>query len=30
VVDLQSGQITKSATLEQTPNELSGAVGHEH
>jgi hypothetical protein len=30
VVDLQSGQITKSATLEQAPNELSGAVGHEH
>ncbi|MFC7675106.1 zinc metallochaperone AztD [Mycolicibacterium sp. GCM10028919] len=30
LVDLGSGQITTSATLEQTPNELSGAVGHEH
>ena len=28
LVDLQTGAVTKSATLEQTPNELSGAVGH--
>lgn len=30
LVDLQSGAVTRSATLEQTPNELSGAVGHHH
>ncbi|MDG4665322.1 zinc metallochaperone AztD [Mycobacterium sp. 236(2023)] len=30
LVDLQSGAITASATLDQTPNELSGAVGHDH
>ncbi|UXA17586.1 zinc metallochaperone AztD [Mycobacterium sp. SMC-4] len=30
LVDLQAGTITTSATLEQTPNELSGAVGHHH
>ena len=30
VVDLQGGTIAKSATLPQEPNELSGAVGHQH
>jgi hypothetical protein len=30
LVDLQTGLVSKSATLEQTPNELSGAVGHHH
>jgi hypothetical protein len=30
LVDLQGGTVTASATLEQTPNELSGAVGHDH
>ncbi|KWX23338.1 hypothetical protein AFM11_16150 [Mycolicibacterium wolinskyi] len=30
LVDVESGEVTKSVTLEQTPNELSGAVGHEH
>lgn len=30
VVDLQVGTITKSATLPQEPNELSGAIGHQH
>lgn len=30
LVDVESGAVTKSVTLENTPNELSGAVGHEH
>ena len=30
LVDLAGGTVTESVTLEQTPNELSGAVGHEH
>ena len=30
LVDLEAGTITESVTLDQTPNELSGAVGHEH
>ncbi|OKH69304.1 hypothetical protein EB74_30240 [Mycobacterium sp. SWH-M5] len=30
LVDVDSGAVTKTATLEKTPNELSGAVGHEH
>jgi hypothetical protein len=30
LVDLQSGTVTASATLEQAPNELSGPVGHDH
>lgn len=30
VVDLQQGAVSASATLEQAPNELSGAVGHHH
>lgn len=30
LIDLQAGSVTASATLEQAPNELSGAVGHEH
>lgn len=29
-VDLQAGTITDSVTLDQAPNELSGAVGHDH
>ncbi|BBX20030.1 hypothetical protein CRI77_21415 [Mycolicibacterium duvalii] len=30
LVDVQAGTVTASATLEQTPNEVSGAVGHHH
>jgi DNA-binding beta-propeller fold protein YncE len=30
LVDVEAGQVTDSGTLEQTPNELSGTVGHEH
>lgn len=30
LVDLQAGTVEVSATLEQAPNELSGAVGHDH
>lgn len=30
LVDLQAGAVTASVTLEQAPNELSGAVGHHH
>ncbi|MGB2918950.1 MAG: hypothetical protein WA944_08800 [Mycobacterium sp.] len=30
LVDLQAAGVTTSAALEQTPNELSGAVGHDH
>lgn len=30
LIDLAAGTITESVTLEQTPNELSGAVGHHH
>ncbi|MGB3356149.1 MAG: zinc metallochaperone AztD [Mycobacterium sp.] len=30
LVDLQDGAVTASGSLEQTPNELSGAVGHDH
>ena len=30
VIDLQGGTIAKSATLPQEPNELSGAIGHQH
>ncbi|MCT7657907.1 zinc metallochaperone AztD [Mycobacterium deserti] len=30
LVDTEAGEVTKSVTLEQTPNEISGALGHEH
>lgn len=30
LVDLQAGTVTASTTLAQAPNELSGAVGHQH
>ncbi|HEX2286795.1 MAG TPA: zinc metallochaperone AztD [Mycobacterium sp.] len=30
LVDIEGGQVTNSVTLEQTPNEISGSVGHEH
>lgn len=30
LVDLHTGELTASGALEQTPNELSGAIGHEH
>lgn len=30
LVDIESGEVTKTTTLEMTPNELSGAVGHTH
>src|SRR5689334_13306684 len=30
LVDLRAGNIANSVTLEQTPNEISGAVGHDH
>lgn len=30
VVDLAAGTVSGSTTLEQTPNELSGPVGHRH
>lgn len=30
LVDLARGAVSASTTLEQTPNELSGAVGHDH
>ncbi|WKG02900.1 zinc metallochaperone AztD [Mycolicibacterium sp. HK-90] len=30
VVDVEAGAVTESVTLQQAPNELSGAVGHEH
>ncbi|WP_395309729.1 zinc metallochaperone AztD [Mycobacterium sp. AMU20-3851] len=30
LVDLQTGNVANSVTLEQTPNEISGAVGHDH
>jgi hypothetical protein len=29
-VDIEAGEVSSSVTLEQTPNEISGAVGHEH
>ena len=29
LVDLAAGNVANSVTLEQTPNELSGAVGHD-
>ena len=29
-VDIEAGAVTNSVTLEQTPNEISGAVGHDH
>lgn len=30
IVDIDAVEVTKSVTLEQTPNEISGSVGHEH
>ncbi|MDV3128764.1 zinc metallochaperone AztD [Mycobacterium sp. 21AC1] len=30
LLDVESGEVTASVTLDHTPNELSGAVGHEH
>lgn len=30
LVDVAAGTVTQSATLEHAPNELSGAVGHDH
>jgi hypothetical protein len=30
LVDIEAGEVSNSVTLEQTPNEISGAVGHEH
>ena len=30
LVDIEAGEVSKSVTLEQTFNEISGAVGHEH
>lgn len=30
IVDVESGSVTKSVTLDHAPNELSGVVGHEH
>lgn len=30
LVDVEAGTVSRSVTLEQTPNEISGAVGHEH
>jgi hypothetical protein len=30
IVDVESGVVSNSVTLENTPNELSGAVGHQH
>ncbi|MGK2852719.1 MAG: hypothetical protein ACSLE3_01210, partial [Microbacteriaceae bacterium] len=30
LVDLPAGTVANSVTLEQTPNELSGAFGHDH
>lgn len=30
LVDLRAGTVIASGTLEQAPNELSGAVGHQH
>lgn len=30
LVDLRAGTVTASATLEHAPNELTGAVGHDH
>ncbi|MCZ8378196.1 zinc metallochaperone AztD [Mycobacterium sp. CPCC 205372] len=30
LIDLARGTVAASTTLEQTPNELSGAVGHDH
>lgn len=30
LVDLQAEKVTTSGALDQTPNELSGAVGHDH
>jgi hypothetical protein len=30
LIDLAAGTVATSTTLEQTPNELSGAVGHDH
>lgn len=30
IVDVESGVLSNSVTLENTPNELSGAVGHQH
>lgn len=30
IVDIEAGEVTESVALEQTPNEISGAVGHDH
>lgn len=30
LVDIETGEVSNSITLEQTPNEISGTVGHEH
>ncbi|MGV9797908.1 zinc metallochaperone AztD [Mycobacterium sp. NPDC003449] len=30
IVDVESGNVAKSVTLDHAPNELSGAVGHRH
>lgn len=30
LVDIEAGEVTSSVTLDNIPNELSGAVGHEH
>lgn len=30
LIDLAAGTVAESVTLDQTPNELSGAVGHHH
>jgi len=30
LVDVEAGEVSNSVTLEQTPNEISGPVGHEH
>jgi hypothetical protein len=30
LVDVEAGEVRSSVTLEQTPNEISGTVGHEH
>jgi hypothetical protein len=30
LVDIESGEVTQTATLPNTPNEVSGTAGHEH
>jgi hypothetical protein len=30
LVDIEAGEVSSSVTLDQTPNEISGTVGHEH